>query len=231
MSVTKETTSCAPPSEPPTGSFLDAVARWIEGGGTGTPSRHLLDLGQLVAADSLERAPRAIVRFYANPLEFSIRTGVEMSPLSRLVFGVFAAIARQSCVTDAGPAFEGYPVAQFLYRDRRGRLHWDRYVCIGGRWRRLFLARVEAREKLLRETFVVCGLPVTLCFRATADASGLSLVLARRWQEPWSYLLDVSYRTSELERGLRTLGDFRVRLFGLRVLTEFRMQRSATSDA
>src|SRR5690606_41427099 len=108
-----------------------------------------------------------------------LSTAFTMPPLDRLMSGVFATITRQSCVTDAGPAFEGYPVAQFLYRARRGRLHWDRYVCIGGRWRRLFLARMETRATLLRETFVVCGLPVTLCFRATADASGLSPVLAR----------------------------------------------------
>ena len=151
-----------------------------------------------------------------------MRAGLEASPFSRALLAAAAAVSRQALFYDRAPGFEGYPVAQFVYRDRRGRTHWDRYAQIDGAWQRLFTARVATRPRHLIETFVVYGLPIPLTFRARVEDDALVLTLTRRWTSPLSWLARVEYRTEAQAGDVRTRGDFRIPALFFRAETEFR---------
>lgn len=211
------------PPLPPRGSLLDRLARWLEGGGEGTPVIEVLDLSRVLDAGEVAGLPREVVELYADPQSFRIRAGLDATPYSRLLLAVSAVLARQTNIPDRARGFEGYPVGQLVYRDARGRTHWDRYGLVDGAWRRLFLARVSGEPGMFFETFVLYGVPVVLPFRAHVDGETLVMSLTRRWSAPFSWFGKVEYRTRRSGAGeVETRGDFRVPLLFFRVATEFR---------
>lgn len=222
-----DTRDASPPlSEPPRGTLLDRLARWLEGGGRGTPVRQVLDLSCVLDEAELARLPREVVDLYAEPQRFRIRAGLDAAPLSRLLLAVSAVLARQTNIPDRERGFEGYPVGQLIYRDEQGRTHWDRYALVDGQWRRLFLARMAGERGLVFETFVLYGVPVVLPFRARVEDETLVLSLIRRWSAPFSWFGRVEYRTRRTStHDVETRGDFRVPLLSFRVATEFRGTR------
>lgn len=217
--------SATPLTEPPPGTFLDRIARYFEGGGAGTPCATMLDLGDVLAADELAKLPAVVAAFYAQPGTFDVEAGVDGGPYSRRLLALFAAIGRQADVVDRVRGFEAYPLGQLLYRDRRGRVHWDRYAWIDGTWRRLFLARIDGATGTMCETFVLYGVPVPLTFRAAVVDGALVLTLVRKWSSPLSWFARVVYRTEARAEGTSTQGDFRIPLLGFYVRTEFRAAR------
>jgi hypothetical protein len=211
------------PPLPPRGSLLDRLARWLEGGGEGTPAVEVLDLSRVLAAEQLAQLPREVVDLYGDPRSFRIRAGLDARPFSRFLLAVSAVLARQTNIPDRERGFEGYPVGQLVYRDARGRTHWDRYGLVDGEWRRLFLARVSGAPGMFFETFVLYGVPVVLPFRAHVEGETLVMSLTRRWSAPFSWFGRVEYRTRRSGPGeVETRGDFRVPLLLFRVATEFR---------
>ena len=222
-----EGASLPPLDAPPRGTMLDRLARWLEGGGHGTPSVEVLDLSRVLGGAELARLPREVVELYADPRSFCIRAGLDAGPYSRLLLAAGALLARQTNIPDRERGFEGYPVGQLVYRDGKGRTHWDRYGLVDGEWRRLFLARVAGEPGLFFETFVLYGVPVVLPFRAHVEGETLVMSLTRRWSAPFSWFGRVEYRTRRTAEGeVETRGDFRVPLLALRVATEFRGTRS-----
>lgn len=216
-----------PLAEPPRGTLLDRLARWLEGGGRGAPVDEVLDLSRVLDPEALARLPREVVDLYADPQGFRLRAGLEAAPFSRFLLAASAVLARQTNIPDRERGFEGYPVGQLVYRDARGRTHWDRYGLVDGEWRRLFLARVRGEPGLFFETFMVYGVPVVLPFRARVDDDTLVLTLTRRWLAPFSWLGQVEYRTRRTgPHEIETRGDFRVPLLFFRVATEFRGRRA-----
>ncbi len=215
-----------PLAEPPRGTLLDRLARWLEGGGRGTPAQEVVDLSRVLREEELARLPREVGEFYAGPQGFRVAAGVDAAPFSRFLLAVSAALARQTNIPDRERGFEGIPVGQLIYRDVRGRTHWDRYGFVDGEWRRLFLARVAGEPGLFFETFVLYGVPVVLPFRAHVEDDTLVLSLIRRWSAPFSWFGRVEYRTRRTRtHEIETLGDFRVPLLFFRVATEFRGTR------
>lgn len=216
---------------PPRGGLLDRLARWLEGGGQGSPLENMLELASVLGAQELLQLPEPVVSFYRNPRMFRVSTGVRASRWSDALLRAFAALTRQSLLPEGSSEFEGYPVSQLLYSDEEGRAHWDRYVLVQGAWRRLFIARIAGTRGRVDETFIVYGVPIRLSFAASVDAGALTLKLVRRWSSPAAWLTTVEYRSTLLGAGVRTQGDFRVPLLGFRVRTEFRaVARDAGAD-
>jgi hypothetical protein len=217
-----------PLDEPPRGALLDRIARWLEGGGRGTPVQEVLDLSSVLDPEALARLPREVVELFASPHRFRIRAGLDAAPVSRFLLALSAVVARQTNIPDRERGFEGYPVGQLVYRDARGRTHWDRYGLVDGEWRRLFVARVAGQRGLFSETFVVYGVPIVLPFRAHVEEDTLVMTLTRRWSAPFSWFGRVEYRTRRTaDDEVETRGDFRVPLLAFRVATEFRGKRAA----
>ena len=211
------------PPLPPRGTWLDRAARWLEGGGAGTPVVAVLDLSRVLDPAELAQVPREVVDLYADPQSFRIRAGLDAKPYSRWLLALSAVLARQTNIPDREPGFEGYPVGQLVYRDARGRTHWDRYGLVDGEWRRLFLARVSGERGMFFETFVLYGVPVVLPFHAHVDGETLVMSLTRRWSAPFSWFGKVEYRTRRTAAGeVETRGAFRVPLLLFRVATRFR---------
>lgn len=204
--------------------MLDRLARALEGGGRGTPSETFVDLSDVLPASALAQVGPVVVDFYRSPLPYSLRVGVAMGRWSRLLMGCFALLCRQSGAPDRGAGVEAYEVCQRLYRDRRGRTHWDRYARVDGRLRRLFVARIASGPERFYETFVLYGLPITLAFAVCSDGDALLLSLQPRESSLLARMARVTYRTAPLDSGLATEGDFRVPLIGLRVRMHFRMR-------
>ena len=214
------------PTEPPRGTLLDRIARALEGGGAGTPVEEVADLSRVLDAAELARLPREVVEFYEAPGSFRVTAGLDAGPYSRFLLAVSAVLARQTDIPDRVRGFEAYPVGQLIYRDDRGRTHWDRYALVDERWRRLFLARVAGAPGRFTETFVLYGIPIALPFRAHVEDESLVLTLAPRWSAPFSWFGRVEYRTSRPRVGaIETRGDFRIPFLGFRVQTEFRGER------
>lgn len=213
-------------TEPPRGTLLDRIARALEGGGRGEPVTQVADLSRVLGVAELARLPCEVIDFYEAPGTFRVTAGVDAAPYSRFLLAVSAVLARQTDIPDRARGFEAYPVGQLIYRDGRGRTHWDRYGLVDGRWRRLFLARVAFASASFTETFVLYGVPVALPFRAHVEDETLVLTLVRRWYAPFSWVGRVEYRTSRPRAGaIETRGDFRVPLLGFRVAMEFRGER------
>jgi hypothetical protein len=207
--------------------LLDRLCRWLDGGGQGTPVQEVLDLSCVLDPETLARLPPEVVDFFSSPHGFRIRAGLDAEPVSRFLLAVSAIIARQTNIPDRARGFEAYPVGQIIYRDARGRTHWDRYGLVDGEWRRLFLARVSGEPGVFRGTFVVYGVPIELPFRAHVEDDALVMTLTPRWSAPFSWFGRVEYRTRRVGNGeVETRGDFRVPLLWFRVATEFRGTRA-----
>ena len=217
---------------PPRGGVLDWLARWLEGGGDGVKTEQLLDLSTVLASQAKDALHPEVARFYLDPGRYRMRAGVHASRFSGALLDLLAAVSRQGrlpdrdCGKDGSDGFEGYPVRQLVYRDARGRTHWDRYILIDRTWQRFFIARLEGLPSYVVETFVVYGVPVSLTFRASVEDDGLVLSLVPKWSSPMSWFARVVYRTGISEHGVHTRGDFRVPIVGFRVRTEFRATRA-----
>lgn len=211
---------------PPERGLLDRLALWCEGGGRGEATDDLLDLATVLPPQALAPLRPEVVAFYRRPLRFMLRTGVQMGWWSGLLNRVFARIARQSDIPGRGLGPAAYPLCQRLYRDARGRVHWDRYCRVDGRLARLFVARMAGGAGRVEETFVLYGLPVRLSFEPRVDGDALVLELRRLRSSPLAWLARVRYRTAVDEDGvLRTRGEFRVPLVGLHIRTYFEIRR------
>ncbi|MDB4946509.1 MAG: hypothetical protein JWP97_6043 [Labilithrix sp.] len=211
---------------PPPSSLLDRLARWLEGGGSGTPATIVADLAGVLSAQELSDLPSEVVDFFADPGSFVVVAGLDAGPFSRALLALSAVLARQTDIPDRVRGFEGYPVTQRIYRDRHGRTHWDRYGLVDGAWRRLFLARVAASPGHFTETFLIYGVPVALPFRARVEDGALVFTLTPSLRAPFSWIGKVEYRTRRTGPGaVETKGDFRVPLVGFRVAMEFRSRR------
>ncbi len=183
----------------------------------------VLDLSRVLDPGALAQLPREVVDLYADPQSFRIRAGLDAKPYSRRLLALSAVLARQTNIPDRERGFEGYPVGQLVYRDGRGRTHWDRYGLVDGEWRRLFLARVSGEPGMFFETFVLYGVPVVLPFHAHVDGETLVMSLTRRWSAPFSWFGKVEYRTRRSAAGeVETRGELQVPLLLFRVATQFR---------
>ncbi|MDB4939458.1 MAG: hypothetical protein JWP87_6430 [Labilithrix sp.] len=217
-----------PLDEPPRGTLLDRLARWLDGGGRGTPVDEVLDLSSVLDRDALGRLPPEVIAFFTSPHGFRIRAGLDAAPVSRFLLAISAIVARQTNIPDRERGFESYPVGQLIYRDARGRTHWDRYGLVDGEWRRLFLARVGGEPGKFFETFVLYGVPVVLPFRAHVDGDTLVMTLQPRLSAPFSWFGRVEYRTRRTAANeVETRGDFRIPVIAFRVAMEFRGRRVA----
>lgn len=215
----------------PRGGCLDRLARALEGGGRGEAVQRLADLGEVLPPAALAKVDDGVVEFYRTPMAFALRAGVEMGRWSRLLMGLFAFCVRQSRAPDRGRGSQAYAVCQRLYRDDRGRTHWDRYVRVDGRLQRLFVARMSVAPGRVYETFVLYGLPVTLAFQASADGDALLLTLLPRESSLLARTARVTYRTAPTEAGhLHTTGHFRVPLLGLAVQMQFQMHPQTSAQ-
>lgn len=206
---------------PPAGSLLDAIALFLEGGGSGRPADTMLDLREVLDDEALARLDPRVTALYAEPQTFQIRAGLDGDGWSRTLLALFAKLGRQSDIVDRVRGFEGYPVGQLVYVDPRGRVHWDRYARIDKRWRRLFLARISGARGTMCETFAVYGIPVPFTFRAAVEDGGLVLTLVPKWTSPASWWTRVVYRTHAQGDKVVTRGEFRIPTLGLYVRTEF----------
>ena len=116
---------------PPRGGVLDWLARWLEGGGDGVKTEQLLDLSTVLASQAKDALDPEVARFYLDPGRYRMRAGVHASRFSGALLDLLAAVSRQGrlpdrdCGKDGSDGFEGYPVRQLVYRDARGRTHWD----------------------------------------------------------------------------------------------------------
>ena len=225
--VSSKISKNAPPlTRPPKGSFLDRVARFMEGGGQGEPTKMVLDLTDVFDTETLARIPSEVRTLYEDPGAFQLEAGLDAKPYSRVLLALSAVIARQTEIPDRTRGFEGYPVGSLIYRDKRGRTHWDRYGLVDGTWRRIFTARVAGGKARFTETFVVYGLPIELPFHAHLDGETLVMTLIPKWSAPFSWIGKVEYRTARPAPGeVRTNGDFRIPIIGFRVHMEFRGKR------
>jgi hypothetical protein len=215
--------SPALPALPPRGGLLDRLARWLEGGGEGEPADGVVDLSGVLDAGELAKLPRRVATFFAAPHRFDVAAGLDGDAWSRALLAASAVVFRQTDIPDRERGFEAYPVGQVIYRDRRGRVHWDRYGLVDGAWRRLFVARVAGAPGRFVETFVLYGVPVALVFAPRVEDGALVFTLTRRWTSPLSWIARVEYRTGlHAPDEVRTHGDFRVPLLRFRVRTEFR---------
>src|SRR6185312_15242012 len=116
---------------PPERGLLDRLALLLEGGGRAggaAGGATLVDLDRVVTG-----APAAVADFYRHPQNYSIRTGADAGGWSRALMAVFAALFRQAEIPEQASGFADYAVCQRVYRDPRGRTHWDRYARVGGR--------------------------------------------------------------------------------------------------
>jgi hypothetical protein len=206
---------------PPETRFLDRLARFLEGGGQGTPTDVLVDLDGVVAG-----APENVAAFYRDPARYAIVTGATAGPWSRFVMKVFAATFRQSRIPERAGGFEALPVCQRIYRDARGRTHWDRYARVEGALERLFVARLDGAPGRMDETFVLWGVPVRLGFEVHVDGETLVLTLRRRYSSLLAWPAHVQYRTTAHGSTLTTDGDFRVPVVGLHVRMRFSIEAS-----
>lgn len=217
---------------PPRGGVLDRLARWLEGGGDGITTDQLLDLSTVLAPPALDALHPEVARFYRDPGRYRMRAGVHASRFSGALLDLLALVSRQGRLPDrdrgeaGSDGFEGYPVRQELYRDARGRTHWDRYILIDRTWQRFFIARLGGLPSHVVETFVVYGIPVALTFRASVEDDDLVLSLVPKWSSPMSWFARVVYRTGISTYGVHTRGDFRLPIVGFRVRTEFRATRA-----
>jgi hypothetical protein len=211
---------------PPEGGLLDRLARILEeqgegaGGDRGEALSELLDLTQVAPG-----APAEVIDFYRHPDRYVVHARASAGPWGRCALLAFAAAFRQCCVPIAGgheTDRRSYQVCQRLYLDRRKRRHWDRYVQVDGALRRLFVARIEGSTHRVDETFVLWGVAARLSFDVRVEDAAIVLTLNRAKSSPIAWPLRVQYRTEVGPRGvLRTEGDFRVPIAGIRVRTEF----------
>jgi hypothetical protein len=211
---------------PPETRFLDRLARFFEGGDRGEPTDVLVDLGAVVAD-----APDNVAAFYRDPARYVIFTGATAGRWSRFVMKVFAATFRQSRIPERAQGFQALPVCQRIYRDARGRTHWDRYACVDGTLERLFVARLDGARGRMNETFVLWGVPIRLGFEAQMDGETLVLTLRRRYSSVLAWPARVQYRTTAHGRGLTTDGDFRVPIALLHVKMRFLIETSQDPGA
>ena len=188
------------------------------------PAMTLVALDEVLAASELARLPPGIERFYAQPAAHRVQAALDGAPWSYRLLGIFARVTRQ-CVpvlrTRPGSFF---PVCQRVFRDGRGRHHWDRYGGLDGRCERLFIARIAGKPGQIEETFVLYGMPLALTFAARVEGGELVLESIKSRRRPWSWLTHVTYRTKATQNALVTYGDFRIPLIGLRIGTEFRIE-------
>jgi hypothetical protein len=219
-----ECTACHS-NQPPVAVGLDRLARVFETVGLPRPAAVMVPLAVVLAPEAVSSLPELVVAFYADPTRFRVRARLEASSLSRVWLGLFARITRQSLPILHGDTLPEFGVCQWLYRDQRGYVHWDRYACVEGALERLFVARMGYAPGVLRETFVVYGLPITVAFRARVENGALLLTSIKTLQNPLSWFARVTYRTELAENGLATRGDFQVPLFGVRVGTAFLIDR------
>jgi len=181
----------------------------------------------LTPAECAQLAP-AVHAFYRDPRRFSVRARIVAMGFSHFVLRLLALLSRQ-CLPVLHSSEADVQVCQWLYRDCRGRLHWDRYAVCGARVERLFTARIAHAPGQLCETFVCYGVPVPIQFTARVEGAALLLESRRTWRSPLSLVAQVVYRTAGGADGLVTHGRFRVPWLALTVDTEFRITPDASS--
>jgi hypothetical protein len=199
--------------------LLDRLARILDGANESgeEPLPELVDLTRVAPG-----APAEIAAFYRNPDRYEVCARAVAGPWGRCALLVFAAGFRQCCVPVGSAGGRTYQVCQRLYLDKRQRRHWDRYVRVDGVVRRLFVARVEASEQQVDETFVLWGVPARLAFDVCVEDSAVVLTLNRAKSSTLAWPLRVQYRTVVGQGGvLHTEGDFRVPMAGVQARTQF----------
>lgn len=174
----------------------------------------MVDMAKVLTPAQLEQVDPQVLAFYRNPMAFDVQAGIHLPEegLSKFVLGTLGPIASSlGDIPDRGQGFEAYPLEQSIYRDSKGRTHWDRQVVVDGERRDLFKARFEVEGKQVKETFSVNGVDIALYFDVTPHQGGLKLTLDHGKSSKLAGLSDIEFITTPTATGLKTEGRYTCR--------------------
>lgn len=179
----------------------------------------LLALARVLSASDAARVSPAVSAFYAAPTRFHVRATLYAGVWSGLLLRLFALVSGQCRVLLHTRLGHELTLAQRVYRDSSGRIHWDRHAVVGRRRSSLFVAYIEHGPGFMVERFRILGVGLPIRFSVRRD--GEALVMESR-----RFLLGqhVVYRTAPVASGAETQGHLRLRWLGLTARTVFRIR-------
>jgi hypothetical protein len=170
------------------GGLAPIIAKGRSEEKAGTASRvepsEMIDLSKTLSKEQIATLDPTILDFYRHPTSYDISAFAQFSPLQAHLFHLLGDVANNGKIPAAitgkgggdGPHQE-YPVEQNLWKDDKGRTHWDRDVVVKGEQQPLFHATFELVGDQLCETFHVHGVTVPLYFNLQPTGHGLTLNL------------------------------------------------------
>lgn len=182
-----------------------AAAQAIADRTTHRPAGAMVDLAKVLPAAELAKVDPQVRAFYLDPTKHDIQAGVDFeNGFSGAFMDTLSFLSSLGEIPDRMEGFEGYPIEQALYKDARGRTHWDRWVVVDGERRPLFLARFEVEGKQLVETFEVKGKTIKLHFDVEAHAGGVKLTLDNQRSSKLAYTSRIVFTTVPDGKGALT---------------------------